>query len=79
MSNIVPLVKGEIQGISTIKFIANLGHYLGSSLVKGRVSRNVYNDVVDKVSKRLATWKGNILNKAGQASLVKFVITIILV
>ena len=38
-------------------------HYLGFPLVKGRVCQNVYNDVVDNVSKRLATWKGNILNK----------------
>jgi len=57
--------------------VADLGHYLGFPLVKGRVSRNVYNDVVDKVSKRLATWKGNILNKAGRACLVKSVTTTI--
>jgi len=36
-----------------------------------------YNDVVDKVSKRLATWKGNILNKAGRACLVKSITTAI--
>jgi hypothetical protein len=41
--------KREIQDISTIKFVADLGHYLGFPLVKGRVSRGVYNDVVDKV------------------------------
>jgi len=44
--------KREIQDISTIKFVADLEHYLGFPLVKGRVSRDVYNDVVDKVSKR---------------------------
>jgi len=69
--------KREIQDISTIKFVADLGHYLGFPLVKVRVSRDVYNDVVDKVSKRLATLKGNILNKVGQACLVKFITTAI--
>jgi len=69
--------KCEIQDVSTIKFVADLGHYHGFPLVQGRVSRNVYNDVVDKVSKRLATWKGNILNKAGRACLVKSVTTAI--
>ena len=70
-------IKQEIQDISTIKFVADLGHYLGFPLVKGRVSRNVYNDVVDKVSKRLSTGKGNILNKARRAYLVKSVTTAI--
>ena len=69
--------KRELQDISTIKFVADLGHYLGFPLVKDRVSRDVYNDVVDKVSKRLATWKGNILNKARRACLVKSVTTAI--
>jgi len=46
-------------------------------LVQGRVSQNVYNDVVDKVLRRLTTWKGNILNKAGRACLVKSVTTAI--
>ena len=69
--------KREIQDISTIKFVADLGHYLGFPLVKGRVSRNIYNNIVDKVSKRLVTWKGNILNKAGRACLVKSVTTAI--
>ena len=69
--------KREIQDISTIKFVADLGHYLGFPLVKGRISRGVYNDVVDKVSKRLATWKGNMLNKAGRVCLVKSVTTTI--
>ena len=66
--------KREIQDISTIKFVADLGHYLGFPLVQGRVSRNVYNDVVDKVSKRLATWKGNILSIMGRVQLVKSII-----
>jgi len=47
--------KRDIQNISTIKFVADLGHYLGFPLVKGRVSQNVYNDIVNKVSKRLAS------------------------
>jgi len=69
--------KREIQDISNIKFVADLGHYLGFPLIKGRVSQNIYNNVVDKVSKRLATWKGNILNKAGRACLVKSITTTI--
>ena len=69
--------KCEIQDISTIKFGADLGHYLGFPLVKGRVSRDVYYGVVFKVSKIQATWKGNILNKAGRVCLVKYVTTTI--
>jgi len=32
---------------------------------------NVYNDILDKVPKKLVSWKGNMLNKVGRASLVK--------
>lgn len=69
--------KQRIKEISSISFVADLGHYLGFPLVKGRVARNVYNDILDKVSKKLASWKGNLLNKAGRACLVRSVTTAI--
>jgi len=64
--------KREIKDISAIKFVADLGHFLGFPLDKGR-SKDVYNDIIDKVHKKLASWKGRLLNKARRACLVKSV------
>jgi hypothetical protein len=69
--------KHALKEVSDIRFVADLGHYLGFPLVKGRVSKDVYNDILDRVQKKLASWKGNLLNKAGRACLVKSVTTAI--
>lgn len=55
--------KRDLKDISSIKFVDDLGHYLGFPLVKWRISRNVYDEMLDKVQKKLVSWKGNLLNK----------------
>jgi hypothetical protein len=62
-------IKHALMEVSDIRFVADLGNYLGFPLVKGRVSKDVYNDILDRVQKKLASWKGNLLNKAGRACL----------
>jgi hypothetical protein len=63
--------KPDLKEVSNICFEADLGHYIGFPLMKGRVSRDVYNDILDRVQKKLASWKGNLLNKVSRACLVK--------
>lgn len=65
----------EIKGISDVKFVVSLGQYLGFPFVKVWVSHNVHNDIFDIVSKKLAHWKGKLLNKIGRACIVKLVST----
>jgi len=51
--------KHSLKEVSDIRFVEDLGHYLGFPLMKGKVSKYVYNDILDRVQKKLASWKGN--------------------
>ncbi|KAL4397462.1 hypothetical protein AHAS_Ahas01G0194300 [Arachis hypogaea] len=62
-------------GISSIRFANFLRKYLGVPLKHGRVTKADFNDVVDKLTNRLASWKGRFLNKAGRICLAKSVLS----
>lgn len=42
----------------------NLGWYLGMPLLHSRVTKNTYQDIVDKVEKRLSSWNASHLSLA---------------
>jgi hypothetical protein len=67
--------KRDIKGISLIRLVSNLGHYLGFPLVLGRVTKETYKHIIEKMHHRLAAWKCNLLNKAGRVYLAKSVTT----
>ncbi|KAL4328990.1 hypothetical protein AHAS_Ahas13G0255300 [Arachis hypogaea] len=67
--------KDLFTGISSIRFANSLGKYLGVPLKHGRVIKADFNDVVDKLPNRLASWKGRFLNKAGRICLAKSVLS----
>lgn len=71
--------KDNMKDISSISFVSDLGVYLGFFLVQGRVNHNVYNAVLDKIQRRMAAWKGRLVNKAGRVCLAKSVTSSILV
>jgi len=68
-------VKQSIKEISFIHFVANLEHYLGFPLIQGRATKDTYDYILEKMHRRLSTWKGNLLNKAGRVCLAKSVTT----
>lgn len=72
-------VKQSIKEISSIRFVANLGHYLGFPLIQGRATTDTYGYILEKMYKRLSTWKCNLLNKAGRVFPAKLVTTAILI
>jgi hypothetical protein len=45
--------------------------YLGFHMVHGWLAKSNYEFLIDKVHRRLASWKNNLLNKAGRFSLVQ--------
>lgn len=65
--------RDQLSRISNVTLVEDLGHYLGFPLVQGRASKNTYNFVVEKIQKRMASWKRRLLNKAGKICLVKSV------
>lgn len=71
------LRRNSLKNLTSIRFVEDLGTYLGFPLVHGRVNIDVYNDVVEKVQRRIASWKSKLLNKARHACLAKSVTTAI--
>lgn len=56
-----------------IGLTADLGKYLGVPVIHDRVGKESHMYIVDKVKKRLATWKADTLSMAGRVTLTKAV------
>lgn len=54
-----------------IGIIANLGKYLGMPVIHGHSNANIYKHILDKVYRRLASWKSQCLFMADQLTLIK--------
>ncbi|KAL4349501.1 hypothetical protein AHAS_Ahas10G0048300 [Arachis hypogaea] len=67
--------KNLFTGIYSICFANSLEKYLDVPIKYGRVTKVDFNDVVDKLTNRLASWKGRFLNKAGRIYLPKSVLS----
>lgn len=67
-------VRKDICALTSYKNSSNLGDYLGAPLIHGRVGRDIYRKIVDKIRNRLAGWKATSLSFAGRVTLAKFVI-----
>ncbi|KAK2441392.1 hypothetical protein QL285_012694 [Trifolium repens] len=66
--------RGKISSIvasTGINRTHSLEKYLGFPMMHGRLQRKDFEFLEEKISKRLATWQHNLLNKAGRMTLVK--------
>ncbi|GAU12283.1 hypothetical protein TSUD_141910 [Trifolium subterraneum] len=69
--------RGKISSIVTstgINRTLSLEKYLGFPMMHGRLQRRDFEFLEEKISKSLASWKHNLLNKAGRMTLVKSVL-----
>lgn len=67
------------QRVPDIMGISNLGMYLELPLLKGRVKRDDFAPIIDKVNTRLTSWKHKFLNRTGRLCLAKSVLSSLLV
>lgn len=56
---------------------SDLGKYLGMALLHSRVTKTTYGKILDKVRRKLASWKGKCLSFAGRVIVIKSVISAI--
>lgn len=67
--------KDHLSQVSRMRFTTNLGKYLGFKLFHGRVRKHDFSEVIDRVSSKLASWKGRLLNKPGRLTLANAVLS----
>jgi len=53
----------------------SLEKYLGFPMINGRLTKSDYEFLIDKIQRRLASWKNKLLNKAGRLGLAQSVLT----
>ncbi|XP_072071679.1 uncharacterized protein [Arachis hypogaea] len=58
--------KEVLSGVSNIRFCNDLGKYLGINIGHARASRKTAQEIIEKISRKLSSWKGRLLNKAGR-------------
>lgn len=61
--------------ITQMLFTNNLEKYLGFKLYHGRISKDQFSHVLDRVSSKLTSWKGRLLNKPGRLTLKNAVLS----
>ncbi|XP_072054964.1 uncharacterized protein [Arachis hypogaea] len=73
--NITQRRKEVLSRVSQIHLTQNIGRYLGVNIGHDRAAKKTVEEVIDKVQRRLASWKGRLLNKAGRLCFVKSMLT----
>ncbi|CAL9001792.1 unnamed protein product [Prunus brigantina] len=71
--NTCPGLAQNIASISGSPLSDNLGKYLGVPLIHTRVNKDTYQEIIDKVQKRLSYWKSHTLSMAGRLTLLQSV------
>ncbi|KAK2378521.1 hypothetical protein QL285_066416 [Trifolium repens] len=64
----------KITSLSSIRSTNSLNNYLGFPMLSGRVKKEDFNFILDKVNARLASWKNRLLNKPGRLALATSVL-----
>jgi len=60
-----------ISSLISMRRTRSLGKYLGFPLFQGRPKRADFHPIIEKIKGQLASWKQNLLNKAGRICLAK--------
>ena len=68
----------KFSSIATMRSTSNFGNYLGFLILQGRVTRDNFNFIIEKLHSRLAGWKGWLLNKLGRVMLANSVLNSLL-
>lgn len=72
-ANVKPNFTQILSNSLGISLTNNLGKYLRSPTIHGRVTQNTYKFILDKVYSKLARWKAKYVSLAGKVTLIKSV------
>ncbi|KAG7558925.1 Ribonuclease H-like superfamily [Arabidopsis thaliana x Arabidopsis arenosa] len=74
-SNVSRDMERSISEASGIESTKELGKYLGMPILQKRINKETFGEVLERVSSRLAGWKGKTLSLAGRITLTKSVLS----
>ena len=66
-SNVPDSVINSINQSINVQRTSTLEKYLGIPLVKGRIKKEVFDDLTQSIKKQLSRWKANSLSQSGRA------------
>ncbi|CAA7017011.1 unnamed protein product [Microthlaspi erraticum] len=72
--NVSRELRSAISVESGIQSTRELGRYLGMPILQKRINKETFGTVVERVSSKLAGWKGRVLSMAGHITLSKSVL-----
>lgn len=67
----------QISAVANILVTVDMGIYLGVPTLHSRVTKDTYQDLLDKIKSKLAGWKAKSLSMAGRITLAKHVLNAI--
>jgi len=67
--------RGKITSIFDIRCTTSLDKYLSFPILKGRPKKSDFFFIIEKMQKRLASWKNKLLNKLGRLALASSVLS----
>ncbi|CAL5371297.1 unnamed protein product [Camellia sinensis] len=59
--------------LETMNEFCCISRYLGVPLIHSRVSKNIFNGVIEKIQRKLSSWKAKALSLAGRATVIQAV------
>lgn len=68
--NANPALSEALCRISGFEITTNLGNYLGTPIMEGRMSGKIFDPVIDCVRSRLLGWSASTLSLAGRVVLI---------
>ena len=78
-SNVSMSVARSIGKIFGFTIINNLGRYLGMPFLHSRVTKSTYQEIMDKVEKRLSTWNASYISLVSCITLAQSILHAILI
>ncbi|GMJ08752.1 hypothetical protein HRI_004544400 [Hibiscus trionum] len=75
--NIHASLREDISGAFGFQCVDDLGRYLGVPLLHGRITKNTYRYLIQRVADKLTGWKARMLSFAGRIVLAKSVLAAI--
>jgi hypothetical protein len=64
----------DLSRIMGVRHVLGTGNYLGLPSMIGRKKKEIFDYIKDRIWKRINSWRGRALSRAGKEVMIKFVL-----